>query len=107
MNSNIQVIKHVLEKNLPSEQEKPIINRLVEFDSITRMFDRNHFLKSKDKQSYYKKFHEVIQLFTKAKRSYSLEDTLIKPINRLYFQLALTKEYDSLEQLAHWSKKRR
>lgn len=105
MDSNIKVIKHVLDKNLPPEKEKPIINRLIEFDAITRMFDRNHFLKTKEKHDYYKKFHETVHLFNKAKRSYSLEETLIKPINQLYYTLAIDEEYSKLEKLAHWSKK--
>ncbi|MBL4966452.1 glycosyltransferase family 2 protein [Bacillus halotolerans] len=104
MDSNIAVLKYVLEKNLKPEQEKLIINRLIEFDSITRLFDRKHFVKSKNKDAYYKKFHTVMNIFKKYKRTYQFEDTIIKPISRIYFDLAMNQDYDTLEALADWSK---
>lgn len=73
MDSNISVLKHVLEKNLDPNQEKLIINRLIEFDSITRLFDRKHFVKSKNKKAYYDKFNKVMSIFKKYKRPYLLK----------------------------------
>lgn len=105
MDTNIAVLKYVLKKKLPPEKEKNIVNRIIEFDSITRLFDRNHFVKSKNKQAYFDKFHEVISIFDAAKRSYSFEETIIKPINKQYYRLAMNNEYEKLALLAKWSKK--
>ncbi|UVB74934.1 glycosyltransferase family 2 protein [Bacillus subtilis subsp. subtilis] len=104
MDSNIAVLKYVLEKNLKPEHEKLIINRLIEFDSITRLFDRKHFVKSKNKEAYYQKFNTVMNIFKKYKRPYQFEDTIIKPISRIYFNLAMNQDYETLEALADWSK---
>ncbi len=105
MDSNIKVLKYVLNKKLEPEKEKNIVNRLIEFDCITRLFDRKHFIKSKDKQMYYDKFHEAMGIFKKAKRPYEIRETIIKPINVIYFDLAMAKDYGTLEALAKWSKK--
>ncbi|MEC0768053.1 glycosyltransferase family 2 protein [Bacillus atrophaeus] len=104
MDSNISVLKYVLEKNLDPNQEKLIINRLIEFDSITRLFDRKHFVKSKNKKAYYDKFNKVMSIFKKYKRPYLFEDTIIKPISRIYFDLAMNRDFETLEALADWSK---
>lgn len=104
MDSNIAVLKHVLSKQIDPGKEKFIINRLIEFDSITRLFDRKHFVKSGDKQAYFAKFNEVMAIFKKAKRPYSVEDTIIKPINKKYYELAMNKDYETLALLAEWSK---
>ncbi|MFS0787857.1 glycosyltransferase family 2 protein [Shouchella sp. 1P09AA] len=104
IDANISVLKYVLNKHLEPEKEKLIVNRLIEFDAITRLFDRKHFVKSKQKEIYYKKFHETMKIFAKAKRSYQFEDTIIKPINRIFYQLAMNKDYQKLEMLARWSR---
>lgn len=48
--TNLAVIKHVKSKGLSENIEKIIFNRLYEFDCITRLFNRNHFLKSQKKK---------------------------------------------------------
>lgn len=54
---------------------------------------------------YYDKFHEAMGIFKKAKRPYEIRETIIKPINVIYFDLAMAKDYGTLEALAKWSKK--
>ncbi|UKS64985.1 glycosyltransferase family 2 protein [Rossellomorea marisflavi] len=103
MDTNIAVLKYVLDKQLPEEEEKMIVNRLVEFDSITRLFNRKHFVKSENKQEYYDKFQEVLSLFASYKRSYSIEEILIKPLNRVYLNLYLNEEYNRIAALAEWA----
>lgn len=104
MDSNIKVLKYVLDKKLPPSEEKMIVNRLIEFDSITRLFDRKHFLKSADKQMYYDKFQEVIDVFEGYNRPYRIEDNLIKPISKVIYTLFMEDKYLELEQLIDWSK---
>ncbi len=104
MDSNIKVLKHVLDKKLNPDEEKVIVNRIIEFDSITRLFDRKHFVKSDNKKAYYDKFEEVMGIFNQYNRPYSIEDTIIKPINKKYFQLLMEKDFKNVEDLAVWSK---
>ncbi|WZY00277.1 glycosyltransferase family 2 protein [Bacillus sp. FSL W7-1360] len=104
MDTNLTVLRHVLDKNLPVEQEKMIVNRLIEFDCIARLFDRKHFIKSKNKSAYYSKLKKAIKIFKGYRRSYELEDILIKPLAQAYFRLFMQKEYDQLVELAKWSK---
>src|SRR5699024_4578489 len=41
--TNIALINYVIKKKLSTNIEKMILNRLYEFDCITRLFERNHF----------------------------------------------------------------
>ena len=104
MDSNIQVLKYVLDKKLPTSEEKMIVNRLIEFDSISRLFDRKHFLKSDDKEMYYNKFQEVIDVFENYNRPYRIEQNLIKPISAVIYKLYSEKRFTELVQLIDWSK---
>lgn len=103
MDSNIKVIKHVINKKLNSNKEKMILNRLYEFDSITRLFDRQHFLKSKDKKAYYKKFQEVLD--TTKELNYDISENFFNPINKVAFQLFIEERYQDLTKLFKWNKK--
>ncbi len=103
MDTNITVLKYVLDKGLPPEQEKMIVNRLVEFDSITRLFNRKHFVNSENQQAYFSKFEEVISIFSSYNRPYTLEETIKKPLNKEYFSLLVNREYDRVVALAEWA----
>ncbi|MEH6908891.1 glycosyltransferase family 2 protein, partial [Neobacillus drentensis] len=59
--SNLKVIDYIIKKNLDLDKEKMILNRLYEFDSITRLFNTPHFQKTKMKQPYYHKFNEILK----------------------------------------------
>ncbi|MEY8752191.1 glycosyltransferase family 2 protein [Alkalicoccobacillus gibsonii] len=100
--TNISVLKYVLDKKLEIEKEKMIVNRLVEFDLMTRMFERNHFIKSKDKQEYYKKFKQAISLLKK--RPYDISETFFKPIHKIGYKLLLQSKFDEVATLYTWSK---
>ncbi len=104
MDTNIAVLKYVMQKNLPEEEEKMIVNRLVEFDSITRLFDRKHFIRSEDRTPYFQKFEEVMRVFYSFNRSYQLEDIMKKPLNKHYFTYLAQKDYDKVIELSTWSK---
>ncbi|KMM58520.1 glycosyl transferase [Bacillus glycinifermentans] len=101
--SNIAVMKYVLSKKLDKDIEKMAINRLVEFDAITRLFDRHHFLKSESKEEYYEKFKEILGILKKTK--YDISETFFKPMHKIAFDLLKEKRYDEIEQLFRWSKK--
>ncbi|WP_431803623.1 glycosyltransferase family 2 protein [Halobacillus andaensis] len=103
MDTNIAVLKYVLNKNLKIEEEKMIVNRLVEFDSITRLFNRRHFINSNQKGSYYDAFEEVINVFNSYDRPYTLGDIIHKPLNKAFFNFLTTKQYNNVQALAEWS----
>ncbi|MED1740718.1 glycosyltransferase family A protein [Bacillus swezeyi] len=102
-NSNIAVMKYVLAKKLDKDIEKMAMNRLTEFDSITRLFDRHHFLKSESKEEYYEKFSEILGILKKTK--YDISETFFKPMHKTAFDLLKEKRYKEIEQLFRWSKK--
>lgn len=102
MDSNIKVIKHVIEKNLDVEKEKLILNRLFEFDSIIRLFDRYHFFRSDDKQAYYDKFNEVLELANKL--SYDFTENFFWPIHKVVYDLFMEEKYDQIKKLLRWNK---
>ncbi|ASB87145.1 glycosyltransferase family 2 protein [Bacillus sonorensis] len=101
--SNIAVMKYVLRKKLDQNIEKMAINRLIEFDSITRLFDRHHFLKSENKEEYFEKFREILGILKKTK--YDISETFFKPLHKIAFDLLKEKRYEEVEQLFRWSKK--
>ncbi|WP_445487889.1 glycosyltransferase family 2 protein [Niallia sp. 03133] len=103
MDTNITVINYVKSKNLDVKTEKMILNRLYEFDCITRFFNRQHFFKSKNKKAYYDKFNEVIE--TTKDLKYSIEDQFFHPINKVVYNIFLTGEKEKIAPLYMWDKK--
>ncbi|MEH7662087.1 glycosyltransferase family 2 protein [Bacillus velezensis] len=101
--TNIAVMKYILNKKLDTEKEKMAMNRLIEFDSITRLFDRMHFLKSENKEAYYNKFNEILNVLKKTK--YDISETFFHPIHKTAYRLLTQKRYDEVEKLFRWSKK--
>ncbi|MGE6401766.1 glycosyltransferase family 2 protein [Bacillus cereus] len=102
MDSNIAVIKYVIQKKLPVDQEKMILNRLYEFDSITRLFNRYHFFRSKDKQAYIDTFNEVLE--TTKELRYDFSENFFHPINQVAYQLFLKEKYEDIATLFKWDK---
>ncbi|TWT04969.1 glycosyltransferase family 2 protein [Planomicrobium sp. CPCC 101079] len=102
MDSNIKVIEYVKQKKLPVEQEQAVMNRLIEFDSITRLFERQHFLKSKNKKGYYEKFQQVLDIAHDLR--YDFTENFFYPINKVIYQLFMQKDYQGLEALVRWNR---
>ncbi|WP_350300877.1 glycosyltransferase family 2 protein [Peribacillus frigoritolerans] len=103
MDTNIKVIKYVKSKKLDTEKEKMILNRLYEFDSITRLFNRYHFLKSENNEEYFNKFQEVID--TTKDLNYDISESFFHPINKVAYDLFLKGHYDDIKKLYKWDKK--
>jgi glycosyltransferase involved in cell wall biosynthesis len=103
--SNIKVIHYILNKNLEPDKEKMILNRLYEFDSITRLFNTGHFQKTKLKPLYYQKFNEVLN--TTNGLRYEFSDNFFNPVNKVAYELFKEGKMKQLEKLFEWDKKRK
>jgi glycosyltransferase involved in cell wall biosynthesis len=102
MDCNIQVIRHVKKKHLEEDKEKIILNRLYEYDSITRVFNRKRFLQSDHKEKYYDKFRKVLET-TKDLR-YDFVENFVYPINQAAYELFRDGRYKDLERLFRWER---
>ncbi|MGX9806155.1 glycosyltransferase family 2 protein [Exiguobacterium acetylicum] len=103
METNLIVLRRVLEYDLSAEKERLILNRLIEFDCITRFYDRKHFLKSNDPSVYHQMFARVVALFTQY-RSYPIDSLIEKPFNRLLYHYWKAERFDDLLDAVKWSK---
>ncbi|WP_018708346.1 glycosyltransferase family 2 protein [Siminovitchia fordii] len=101
--SNIKVIKYVIEKQLPENVEKMVLNRLYEFDCITRLFNRHHFLRSDKKDNYFKKFSEVLR--TAEELRYDFTDNFFEPWHKVLVSLFKEGRYEDIVTLINWSLK--
>ncbi|MBD8004281.1 glycosyltransferase family 2 protein [Bacillus norwichensis] len=101
--TNIKVIKYVIEKQLPEKVEKMVLNRLYEFDCITRLFNRNHFLKSNNKEEYFKKFSEVLN--TTNELRYNFTQNFFEPWHKVLVDLFREGRFDDIVTLIDWSLK--
>ncbi|WP_144462529.1 glycosyltransferase family 2 protein [Siminovitchia fortis] len=101
--TNLAVIRHVIQKELPEEIERMALNRLYEFDCITRLFNRHHFLRSIRKDKYYKKFAEVLET-TKGLR-YDFTENFFEPWHKVLVDLFKQERYTDIVRLIEWSLK--
>ena len=101
-NCNLKVINHIIKKKLAVEKEKMVLNRLYEFDSITRFFNTPHFHKTKLKRVYYYKFNQVLK--TTKKLNYEFSEEFFQPMNKVVYHLFRDKKYKDLENLIVWEK---
>lgn len=100
--TNIASINYVKKKNLPIHIESMVLNRLYGFDCIERLFNRNHFLKSKNKDKYFEKFSEVID--TTKSLDYDFTKYLKYDWQRILVQLFIEKRFDDIVTLIKWNK---
>jgi len=100
---NLKVIQHVKNKRLDVDKEKVILNRLYEFDSISRFFNTPHFQKTKLKFVYYYIFRRVLK--TTKSLGYEISDNFIEPINRVLYELYKERKYRDFVRLLEWNKK--
>ena len=101
--SNIKVIHYIINKKLDPEKEKMIMNRLYEFDSITRLFNTGHFQNTKLKPLYYHKFKEIVE--TTNGLRYEFSDNFFNPINKVAYELFKEGKTKELEKLFEWERK--
>ncbi|RSK35677.1 glycosyltransferase family 2 protein [Bhargavaea beijingensis] len=100
--ANLKVIKYIKSKKLPVNIEKMALNRFYEIDGITRLFDRGHFLKSKEKEKYYEKFQKLIE--TTSDLPYDFTDSFFHSWHKSIVKLFEEKKYDELIKLIEWSR---
>ncbi|WP_203332295.1 hypothetical protein [Planococcus beigongshangi] len=79
------------------------MNQLYEFDCITRLFDRQHFLKNKNKENYFAKYRKVLETATDL--NYGVSDNFFHTFNRTLHQLFIEDNFQLMEDLIRWNKK--
>lgn len=99
--TNLEVIKYVIQKNLPEHIERMVLNRLYEFDCITRLFNRQHFLRSKQKEKYFKKFANVLE--TTKDLTYDFTENFFEPWHKVLVYLFNERRFDDIVTLIDWS----
>ncbi|WP_042355809.1 glycosyltransferase family 2 protein [Bacillus rubiinfantis] len=99
-NCNLKVIHYFLTKNLPAHKKKMILNRLYEYDAITRLFTTPHFKKTRLKPVYYYKLGQVLK--TTKQLDYEFSEEFLQPLNKQVIQLFREKKYRQLEKLYAW-----
>lgn len=99
---NLKVIENVIKKKLDIEKERMILNRLYEFDSISRFFNTPHFQKTRFKWIYYYTFRRVLKT-TKTLR-YGFEENFTEPIHSVLYELFKKRRYKDLVKLLEWNK---
>src|SRR5699024_863019 len=90
---------------LPGHIEKMILNRLYGFDCINRLFNRKHFLKSKNKMKYFKKFAEVLE--TTKLIDYDFTEYLSHDWQKILVKLYNEKIYDDIVKLIKWNRSKK
>ncbi|MCM3789356.1 glycosyltransferase [Domibacillus indicus] len=101
--SNIKVIHYIIDKKLEPDKEKMLLNRLYEFDSVTRLFNTGHFQKTKLKALYYNKFNEILK--TTEGLRYEVSDNFFHPLNKTAYELFKEGKTKQLEKLFEWERK--
>lgn len=102
MDTNIIALEYVLSQKYEEVIEKKLVTRLVEFDSLTRLFNRAHYLKSETKESYYESFDKIIAICETL--PYSYENFITSDFNRTLYCLCVEKNYATLEKLIKWQR---
>ncbi|KQL54082.1 glycosyl transferase [Heyndrickxia shackletonii] len=102
-NCNLKVIQYVIKKNLDVEKEKMILNRLYEFDSISRFFNTPHFQRTRLKFIYYFTFRRVLR--TAKFLRYEFSENFSDPLNKVVYELFRNRKYKELVKLLEWNKK--
>jgi glycosyltransferase involved in cell wall biosynthesis len=102
-NCNLKVIHHVMNNNWEKNKQKMMLNRLYEFDSISRFFSTPHFQKTKLKPVYYYKLKQVLK--TTKQLDYEFSEEFLQPLNKTVYQLFRNKKYRDLENLIAWNQK--
>ncbi|MBS4172914.1 glycosyltransferase family 2 protein [Bacillus sp. FJAT-49736] len=101
-NYNLKVIRYIIHKNLEIEKEKMILNRLYEFDCITRFFTTPHFQRTRLKRLYYFKLKQILK--TTKSLQYDFSDNFFEPFNKTVYRLFCQKQYKELVKLYEWQK---
>ncbi|MFV5932856.1 glycosyltransferase family 2 protein [Staphylococcus warneri] len=64
INFNLEVLKDLIQMDLPEYAKRQILCRIIEVDFISRIFLKKAFLKAENKAIFYEKFNEAIKIIT-------------------------------------------
>lgn len=74
---NLEVLKKILDLDMPHEAKNAIISRIVEMDYLSRLFLNNRFYKNEDKAPFFSMFDDMVQ--TLKTHGLDINDYLTEP----------------------------
>src|SRR5690606_32761329 len=102
-NYNFQIVRYILKRELDVEIEKMIVNRMIEFDLMRRMFTTAHFKNTKLKLFYYYLIKQMLK--TTKKLPYDISENFLQPLHKVIYELILEGKYGVVTKLLEWDEK--
>lgn len=97
---NLEILKKIIDLDIPEVAKNAAITRLVEVDFIRRYFHTKTFLKSFEKDKYYKLFHEIEEVFLK--KGLNIEDYIVmNRFKNIYYLYSNHKKSDLVEYIEY------
>lgn len=99
--SDMKTLKYLIEKNIPIDQEKEIMKRLVEYD-LVKTCDSFVFIRSEEKHKFIGLIREALNLLSN--RPYDIIDTFDSPLYQVAARLVEQKRDQDFIELFKWYK---
>ncbi|WP_412519089.1 DUF5776 domain-containing protein [Staphylococcus simulans] len=94
---NLEVLKKLLDLDIPETARKHAISRIVEMDYLSRLFMNRRFLKSTEKAQFYEAFHRLVS--TLDERGLAIRDYLTEPKYEKVCACLLSRDHEKVETL--------
>ena len=94
---NLEVLKQLLDLDIPETARKYAISRIVEMDYLSRLFINHRFLKSTDKNKFYEAFDQLV--LTLEEHGLEIKDYLTEPKYEKVCECLLNKDKEKAEAL--------
>ncbi|MGC8257717.1 glycosyltransferase family 2 protein [Leuconostoc mesenteroides subsp. jonggajibkimchii] len=100
MATNIEMLKYTIESPYSDVIKKAMIRRVFEFDGVTRLFKRHHFVKSEEKSKYFECFEKMIR--TVSKSHFDVTELFKFDFTREIYRLATSHQESKIVDLVNW-----
>ncbi|OIU67690.1 glycosyltransferase family 2 protein [Rossellomorea aquimaris] len=100
--NDLEIIHYIKGKNLPLHMEKTALTRIYEYDFL-RTFDSSLFVNSKNKESFFELFREVVE--TTSDLRYPFLEEFKMPLFRAAAELFINNRIDDFTKIFLWHKK--
>lgn len=94
---NLEVLKQLLDLDIPETARKHAISRIVEMDYLSRLFMNRRFLKSAEKNKFYEAFDQLVS--TLDQHDLDIKDYLTEPKYEKVCECLLNSDKEKVEAL--------